>query len=107
MDERRRCRRASKGGVIELAKEIEEKTGMESRASILGHVQRGGSPTVRDRVTASSMGVHAVKLLLEGKSNRIVCEKNGKISDIDIQEGLSLKKEFPKELIEVAKMLSI
>ena len=95
------------GGVIELAKEIEEKTGMESRASILGHVQRGGSPTVRDRVTASSMGVHAVKLLLEGKSNRIVCEKNGKISDIDIQEGLSLKKEFPKELIEVAKMLSI
>ncbi len=95
------------GGVIELAKEIEEKTGMESRATILGHVQRGGSPTVRDRVTASSMGVHAVKLLLEGKSNRIVCEKNGKITDIDIQEGLSLKKEFPKELIEVAKMLSI
>ncbi len=95
------------GGVIELAKEIEEKTGMESRATILGHVQRGGSPTVRDRVTASSMGVHAVKLLLEGKSNRIVCEKNGKITDVDIQEGLSLKKEFPKELIEVAKMLSI
>lgn len=95
------------GGVIELAKEIEEKTGMESRASILGHVQRGGSPTVRDRVTASAMGVHAVKLLLEGKSNRIVCEKDGKITDVDIQEGLSLKKEFPKELIEVAKMLSI
>lgn len=95
------------GGVIELAKEIEEKTGMESRATILGHVQRGGSPTVRDRVTASSMGVHAVKLLLEGKSNRIVCEKDGKITDVDIQEGLSLKKEFPKELIEVAKMLSI
>ena len=95
------------GGVIELAKEIEEKTGMESRATILGHVQRGGSPTVRDRVTASTMGVHAVKLLLEGKSNRIVCEKDGKITDIDIQEGLSLKKEFPKELIEVAKTLSI
>lgn len=95
------------GGVIELAKEIEEKTGMESRATILGHVQRGGSPTVRDRVTASAMGVHAVKLLLEGKSNRIVCEKDGKITDVDIQEGLSLKKEFPKELIEVAKMLSI
>ena len=95
------------GGVIELAKEIEDKTGMESRATILGHVQRGGSPTVRDRVTASSMGVHAVKLLLEGKSNRIVCEKDGKITDVDIQEGLSLKKEFPKELIEVAKMLSI
>ena len=95
------------GGVIELAKEIEEKTGMESRATILGHVQRGGSPTVRDRVTASTMGVHAVKLLLEGKSNRIVCEKDGKITDIDIQEGLSLRKEFPKELIEVAKTLSI
>lgn len=95
------------GGVIELAKEIEDKTGMESRATILGHVQRGGSPTVRDRVTASRMGAHAVELLLQGKANRIVCMKNGEITDIGIEEGLSLKKKLPNELVELAKQLSV
>ena len=73
------------GGVIEMAKKIEEKTGIESRATILGHVQRGGSPTVRDRVIASQMGGRAVELLMEGKSNRIVCVENGKIADVDIE----------------------
>lgn len=95
------------GGVIELAKEIEDKTGMESRATILGHVQRGGSPTVRDRVTASRMGAHAVELLLQGNANRIVCMKNGEITDIGIEEGLSLKKKLPNELVELAKQLSV
>ncbi len=95
------------GGVIELANEIEEKTGMESRATILGHVQRGGSPTVRDRVTASRMGAHAVELLLQGKANRIVCMKNGEITDIGIEEGLSLKKKLPNELVDLAKKLSV
>ncbi len=95
------------GGVIELAKEIEEKTGMESRATILGHVQRGGSPSVRDRVTASQMGAHAVELLLEGKANRIVCMKNGEITDIGIEEGLALKKKLPNELMDLAKKLSV
>lgn len=94
------------GGVIELAKEIEAKTGMESRATILGHVQRGGSPSVRDRVTASRMGAHAVELLLEGISNRVVCEKDGQIIDIDIQEGLSMKKQLPKEMMLLAKKLA-
>ena len=94
------------GGVIELAKEIEAKTGMESRATILGHVQRGGSPSVRDRVTASKMGAHAVELLLAGISNRVVCEKDGQIIDIDIQEGLSMKKQLPKEMMLLAKKLA-
>lgn len=95
------------GGVIELAKEIERKTGIESRATILGHVQRGGSPTVRDRVTASQMGAKAVELLLEGKSNRIVCIQNGAVTDVDIEQGLSQKKTLSKEMIELAKKLSV
>ncbi len=95
------------GGVIEMAKEIEEKTGIESRATILGHVQRGGSPTVRDRVIASQMGGRAVELLLEGKQNRIVCMQNSKITDIDIEEGLAMKKSLSDDLVALAKKLSI
>ncbi len=95
------------GGVIEMAKEIEEKTGIESRATILGHVQRGGSPTVRDRVIASQMGGRAVELLLEGKQNRIVCMQNSKIVDIDIEDGLAMEKTLPDELVMLAKKLSV
>ena len=90
------------GGVKELADKIEKNTGIETRATILGHVQRGGSPTVRDRVTASEMGSRAVELLLEGKANRIVCMQDNKIVDIDILEGLAMKKTVSKELIELA-----
>lgn len=95
------------GGVIEMAKEIEAKTGIESRATILGHVQRGGSPTVRDRVVASEMGGKAVELLLEGKQNRIVCMRDHKIVDVDIDEGLAMTKELPQQLVDLAKKLSI
>ena len=95
------------GGVIEMAKEIEEKTGIESRATILGHVQRGGSPTVRDRVVASEMGCKAVELLLEGKQNRIVCMQQHEIVDVDIEEGLAMKKELPQNLVDLAKKLTV
>ncbi|MBQ7573577.1 MAG: 6-phosphofructokinase [Clostridia bacterium] len=95
------------GGVIDMAKEIEEKTGIESRATILGHVQRGGSPTVRDRVVASEMGGLAVELLLQGKQNRIVCMRGHQITDVDIAEGLAMKKTLPHQLIELAKKLSV
>ena len=95
------------GGVIELAKEIEAKTGIESRATILGHVQRGGSPSSRDRVVASQLGAHAVELLREGKSNRVVCIKGGAVSDVAIEEGLAQKKQLPEELVKLAKMLSV
>ena len=94
------------GGVIDMAKDIEKATGIESRATILGHVQRGGSPTVRDRVTASRMGARCVELLLEGKANRIVCERGGQITDVDINEGLEMKKAIPDELVELARKLS-
>lgn len=93
-------------GVVEMAKKIEENTGIESRATILGHTQRGGSPSARDRVTASEMGVKAVELLLEGKSNRIVCIQNNKIVDIDIEDGLMMKKGIPDEMIDLCKKLA-
>ncbi|MCH5211662.1 MAG: 6-phosphofructokinase [Oscillospiraceae bacterium] len=94
------------GGVIEMAQKIEAATGIESRATILGHVQRGGSPTVQDRVMASRMGAKCVELLIEGKANRIVCTQNGRITDVDINEGLEMTKQIPAELIELAKKLS-
>lgn len=92
--------------VIEMAKEIEDKTGIESRGTILGHIQRGGTPTARDRIMASQMGVKAVDLLLEGKSNRVVCVQKGKLVDIDIEEGLTMKKQGADEKIEIAAKLA-
>jgi len=94
-------------GVENLEKMIQEKTGIEARTTILGHIQRGGRPTVRDRVTASRMGGRAVELLLEGKSNRIVCMQDAKVVDVDIEEGLQMKKTISEELIELAKKLSV
>ena len=94
------------GGVLDMAKEIEAKTGIETRATILGHIQRGGSPSARDRVIASRLGARCVELLLEGKSNRIVCLRDNNIVDIDIEEGLEMKKELPRDMMELAKKLS-
>jgi len=91
----------------DIAKLIEEKTGIETRATVLGHIQRGGKPTVRDRVIATRMGAKAVELIEEGKSNRIVVVKNGEISDVDINEGLEMKKHVSKELYELVRTLSI
>ena len=95
------------GHAIEMAKDIESATGIESRATILGHVQRGGSPTVRDRVIASRMGARCVELLIKGKANRVVCMQQGKITDIDINEGLAMTKEIPQDMIELVQKLSV
>lgn len=93
------------GGSIELAKEIEKVTGIESRATILGHLQRGGSPTALDRMHASMMGSYAVDLLCAGKSNRVVCFKEGEYVDFDIDEGLSMTKAIPEGTYQVSKLL--
>ena len=95
------------GGVMELAGRIEKETGIESRATILGHVQRGGSPSVRDRVLASEMGYYAVELLLSGKSNRVVATQNDRIVDFDIESALRMKKPFDFELYNIAHEISI
>ena len=95
------------GHVMNMAEEIEKRTGIETRATILGHVQRGGSPTVRDRVLASEMGHHAVELLIEGKSNRVVTVQNDQITDFDIEEALQMKKPFDFDLYRMAHEISI
>ena len=77
---------------IEIGKMIKEATAMDPRVTILGHVQRGGTPSARDRVMATRMGYHAVEALVEGKTNRVICAKNGAMEDIDIEEGLAMKK---------------
>ena len=84
-----------------ITRTLQDITGVESRATILGHVQRGGSPTVRDRVVATEMGYHAVELLEQGIGNRVVGMKDNKIYDVDIQEALSMKKPFEEELYKI------
>lgn len=95
------------GHSAEIAKEIEAKTGIESRATILGHVQRGGSPTVRDRVLASQMGKYAVDLLEKGIGNRVVGIRGNTLVDYDIQEALKMQKPFEDDLYELSNIISI
>ncbi|MGN0550542.1 MAG: 6-phosphofructokinase [Acutalibacteraceae bacterium] len=95
------------GGVEEIAKRIEKETGIETRATVLGHVQRGGSPTLRDRVVASQMGHKAVELLENGIGNRVVAMQNGRIVDFDITEALNMERKFNKDLFKIAMDISI
>ncbi|MBR2869230.1 MAG: 6-phosphofructokinase [Clostridia bacterium] len=95
------------GGVEALARKIELECGVESRAIVLGHVQRGGSPTVRDRVVASQMGYYAVQKLIAGESNRVIVLKNDAITDYDIYEALCMKKNVDDQLYKVAHEISI
>ena len=95
------------GGTAEIAKKIEAETGVESRATILGHVQRGGSPTVRDRIMASQMGSRAVDLLTQGIGNRVVGIRDNKIVDFDIFEALKMTKTIDMKDYELAHEISI
>lgn len=95
------------GHAEELSKYIQDTTGVVTRATVLGHVQRGGSPTARDRVLASQLGCYAVDLLAAGQSNRVVGISNDKLVDYDIQEALAMKKEFPMDLYHVCNTISI
>ena len=94
------------GHSTSMARRIEAATGIETRATILGHMQRGGSPTCKDRVYASIMGAYAVDLLLEGKTDRVVAYKNGEYVDYDIDEALSMTKTLPEYQWEIARALS-
>ncbi len=91
----------------DIAKYIEAKTGVTSRATVLGHVQRGGSPTCYDRVMALKMGYYAVELLSNGISNRIVAVRNDKLVDFDIEEALKMQKGYDEKLHSVLRILSI
>ena len=94
------------GKTEEIAKRIQDETGIESRATVLGHVQRGGAPTVRDRVIASEMGYYAVELLEKGIGNRVVGMKDGKVYDVDIQEALAMKKPFNERLYRICNEIN-
>lgn len=91
----------------DLAKIIMDKTKVDTRATILGHIQRGGSPTVRDRVIAAQMGAKAVELISQDKTNRVVVIKDGKLADMDINDGLNMKKSVDVDLYNLVKTLSI
>lgn len=95
------------GHSTSMARRIEAATGVETRATILGHMQRGGSPTCRDRVYASVMGAYAADLLAEGKTNRVVAFRDGEYKDFDIDEALNMQKDIPEYMVRVAKAMTI
>lgn len=95
------------GKSSDIAKQIERETGIQARCTILGHVQRGGSPTLRDRVIASMMGCHAVDVLLSGEKNRVIATIRNKVIDYGINDAINYKKSFDKDLYERALQISI
>lgn len=94
------------GGANDLAAKLQEVTGIESRATILGHIQRGGGPSAFDRILASRLGARAVELLAEGKSQRVVGMRDNKIVDFDIHEALAMEKASTQDLYDLSKILS-
>lgn len=95
------------GGTQKLAKDIQDITGIQTRATILGHLQRGGSPTAIDRMHASMMGYHAVKTILDGKANQVICFNKGKYEIIDLEESLGMEKTLDQDIYNVIKILAI
>ena len=85
----------------DIASKIKQSIDLDPRVTVLGHIQRGGTPTGRDRVNATKMGYLAVELLIAGKTNRIICTKNGSFTDVDIDEGLSQTRKIQKMEVEV------
>lgn len=94
------------GHAEEMARNIQEITGIDARVTVLGHIQRGGSPTAFDRVLASKLGARAVELLAEGRSARVVGVRGNKVVDVDISEALEMKKDIDHEMLELAYVLS-
>ena len=95
------------GSAMDISQRIETITGIESRPTILGHLQRGGSPTLRDRLMASLMGSHAIDCIKEGRLNSIIAYKHGEVIDIPIEEALQMTKTITPEELEKAKRLSM
>ncbi|MDR1689344.1 MAG: 6-phosphofructokinase [Clostridiales bacterium] len=95
------------GGSVAMAKEIERVTGITTRATILGYLQRGGAPTATDRMHASVMGYNAIECLAAGEKNRIIIYKDGKHSSVDLEEGLNTQKDYDPSMYNMVKILSI
>ena len=94
------------GSAIDIAQRIKEEIALDPRVTVLGHIQRGGTPTARDRVTSTRMGYHAVNILAEGKTNRVVCMNNGILSDVDIEEGLALTRGIDADEMTVLEAMT-
>ena len=94
------------GSAVEIGKQIHEALGLDPRVTILGHIQRGGTPSARDRVMATNMGYHAVMALAEGKTNRVICSQAGKMVDLDIVEGLAMKKSLDSQQYEAMEAMT-
>ena len=94
------------GSAADIAGKIKEKIDLDPRVTVLGHIQRGGTPSGRDRVNATKMGFMAVELLLEGKTNRVVCTKQGCFTDVDIDDGLQMCRRIQKMEVEVLAALT-
>ena len=95
------------GNIHDLAAQIKEETGLDPRVTILGHIQRGGAPNARDRVTASRMGRHAVELLIEGRYNRVVAIKGGHLQDFGMDEALTMEKGLQETMYDTLRILSM
>lgn len=94
------------GSAVEIGKRINDEIGLDPRVTILGHIQRGGTPSARDRIMATRMGYHAVEALVSGKTNRVICARNGGMIDLDISEGLSMKKGLNRQQYEVLEAMT-
>ena len=94
------------GSAADIAAKIKSAIDLDPRVTVLGHIQRGGAPTARDRVNATKMGYRAVELLCEGKSGRIICTHSGIITDVDINEGLAMKKSIQQEEVDVLQAMT-
>ena len=89
------------GSAADIANKIKESIDLDPRVTVLGHIQRGGTPTGRDRVNATKMGYLAVEMLLQGKTNRIICTHHGSFTDVDIDEGLSMQKHIQQMEVDI------
>ena len=95
------------GSAADIGRRIHEELGLDPRVTVLGHIQRGGSPSARDRETASRMGYEAVMALASGKGNCVIATKDGRIVDLDMEEALQMKKPFPMERYQILEALTL
>ena len=95
------------GSALEIATRIQDLTGIDSRATVLGHLQRGGSPTLRDRLMASNMGIKAIECINSGRYNRVISYQDGNICDFDIEEALGMTKTITENMINNAHMIAM
>ena len=94
------------GSAAAIAAKIKEEIDLDPRVTVLGHIQRGGTPSARDRVNATKMGYCAVEILRQGKSGRIICTQNGMLTDVDIDEGLAMEKSIQQGEVDVFQAMT-